>query len=470
MRPPGSVPRLSRRSKILIGIGVALIVLLLVGPRLIDTYISWEWFKSLGFGSVYSTVLWTRIITFLVVGLVVGGIIFAAIVLAYRMRPVFVPMAGEHDVLARYRALVMSRRKTFGLAVPVLVGLISGLVAQSDWQMIQLFLHAKPFDDSMNDPQFDKNIGFYAFELPFIKFVLTWLFVALIVSFFASLVTHYLFGGIRLAGRSGSLTRAARAQLAIIAGVFLLLKAVAYWFDRYSLLSSTDKYPMFTGAGYTDINAVLPSKMILLAIAVICAAVFFAAIVLRDLRIPALAVALMVFSSVIIGAVYPLIVEQFSVKPNAAQKEAEYIKRNITATRAAYGITDANVDYVKYAGVGTKSPQDVPADETTVENLRLLDPNILSPTFTQQMQLKNFYGFPKTLSIDRYMVDGELRDFIVAARGLNPQSLTGNQTDWINQHTVYTHGNGFVAAQANTIRTGGDEDGDARRLPRLPGE
>ncbi|WP_200172799.1 UPF0182 family protein [Tomitella cavernea] len=465
VRPPGSVPRLSRRSKILIGIGVALIVLLLVGPRLIDTYISWEWFKSLGFGSVYSTVLWTRIITFLVVGLVVGGIIFAAIVLAYRMRPVFVPMAGEHDVLARYRALVMSRRKTFGLAVPVLVGLISGLVAQSDWQMIQLFLHAKPFDDSMNDPQFDKNIGFYAFELPFIKFVLTWLFVALIVSFFASLVTHYLFGGIRLAGRSGSLTRAARAQLAIIAGVFLLLKAVAYWFDRYSLLSSTDKYPMFTGAGYTDINAVLPSKMILLAIAVICAAVFFAAIVLRDLRIPALAVALMVFSSVIIGAVYPLIVEQFSVKPNAAQKEAEYIKRNITATRAAYGITDANVDYVKYAGVGTKSPQDVPADETTVENLRLLDPNILSPTFTQQMQLKNFYGFPKTLSIDRYMVDGELRDFIVAARGLNPQSLTGNQTDWINQHTVYTHGNGFVAAQANTIRTGGDEDGDAGGYP-----
>src|SRR5699024_4711629 len=199
--------------------------------------------------------------------------------------------------------------------------------------------------------------------------------------------------------------------------------------------------------------------------AVICAAVFFASIVLRDLRIPALATALMVFSSVIIGAVYPLIVEQFSVKPNAAQKEAEYIKRNISATRDAYGITDTKVNYEKYAGVGSAGPQDVPADKTTVENLRLLDPNILSPTFTQQMQLKNFYGLPQTPNLDRYMVDGELRDFIVAARELNPQSLTGNQTDWINQHTVYTHGNGFVAAQANTVRTGGDGDGDAGGYP-----
>ncbi|MDN5757111.1 MAG: UPF0182 family protein [Tomitella sp.] len=456
VRPSGVVPSLSRRSKILIGIGLAVILLLLIGPRLVDTYISWQWFRSLDYGSVFSTVVWTRIATFFVVALVVGAIIFAAIVLAYRMRPVFVPMSGEHDVLGRYRALVMARRKTFALTLPIIVGVICGLVAQGDWQMIQLFLHSQPFPDSMNDPQFGKNISFYAFDLPFIKFVLTWLFVSLIVAFFASLITHYLFGGIRLAGRSGSLTRAARAQLAIIAGVFLLVKAVAYWYDRYSLLSSTDKFPLFTGAGYTDIHAVMPTKMILLAIAVICAAVFFASIVLRDLRIPALATALMVFSSIVIGAVYPLIVEQFSVKPNAAQKEAEYIERNISATRDAYGITDDTVETVPYKGVGTQSPSDVPADRTTIENLRLLDPNVLSPTFTQQVQLKNFYGFPKSLDIDRYNVDGKLKDFIVTARGLDPSKLTGNQTDWINAHTVYTHGNGFVAADANTVRSGGD--------------
>lgn len=464
VRPEGG-PRLSKKIKALIWVAVAIVVVLLVGPRLVDAYIDFAWFEAVDYSSVFTTELWTRVAMFFAVGIVVGAIIFAGILLAYRMRPVFVPMSGERDVLGRYRELVMARRKTFSLALPLLVGVISGGVAQGDWKMIQLFLNGHSFDESKNDPQFHKNIAFYAFDLPFIKFVLTWLFVSLIVTFFASLFTHYLFGGIRFSGRSGKLTRAARAQLAVIAGLFLLAKAVAYWYDRYSLLSSTDKYPVFTGAGYTDIHAVLPSKMILLSIAVICAAVFFASIVLRDLRIPALATALMVFSSVIIGAVYPLIIEQFSVKPNEAQKEAEYIKRNIHATRDAYGITKDQVETVDYKGVGTQSPVDVPADRTTIENLRLLDPNILTPTFTQQMQRKNFYGFTNPLRIDRYTVDGRLKDFIVATRGLDPSNLTGNQTNWINRRTVYTHGNGFVAAPSNTVRTGGNGDEESGGYP-----
>ena len=172
-----------------------------------------------------------------------------------------------------------------------------------------------------------------------------------------------------------------------------------------------------------SINAVLPAKLILLAIAVICAGAFFAAIFLRDLRIPALATALLVLSSILVGAVWPLVVEQFSVRPNAADKERSYIERNITATRDAYGITDDTVTYEDYPGVGTASPRDVPADQTTIANTRLLDPNVLSRTFTQQQQLKNFYGFPSTLDVDRYEIDGQLQDYIVAARELSPSCL-----------------------------------------------
>ena len=178
---------------------------------------------------------------------------------------------------------------------------------------------------------------------------------------------------------------------------------------------------------------------------------FFAAIFLRDLRIPAMATALLVLSSILVGAVWPLVVEQFSVRPNAADKERPYIERNIEATRQAYGITDDTVEYQDYPGVGTANPRDVPADVTTIANTRLLDPNVLSRTFTQQQQLKNFYGFPASLDIDRYDIDGQKQDYIVAARELSPRSLTGNQTDWINRHTVYTHGNGFVAAPANRV-------------------
>ncbi|GAA4479983.1 UPF0182 family protein [Rhodococcus olei] len=424
-------------------------VLLLIGPRLIDAYVSWLWFGEVGFRGVFTKVLLTRLVLFLVVGLVVGGAVFAGMLMAYRSRPVFVPAAGPNDPIARYRTTVMGRLKLFGIVVPVVIGALAGLVAQSSWVAVQMFLHGGDF--GIDDPQFHLDVGFYAFDLPFFRLVLNWLFVAVVIAFLANLVTHYVFGGLRLSGHEGALTGAARIQLCVLAGTFILLKAAAYWLDRYSLLSSGRKEPTFTGAGYTDINAVLPAKLILMAIAVICALAFFAAIFLRDMRIPALATALLVLSSVLIGAVYPMLVEQFSVKPNAAQKESPYIERNIQATRQAYGITDDQVEYVDYSGVAKKQPQDLPADVTTIANTRLLDPNILSPTFTAQKQLKNFYAFPPSLNVDRYNVNGQLRDFVVAARELSPSNLQGNQTDWINRHTVYTHGNGFVAAPANQV-------------------
>ncbi|WP_084436220.1 UPF0182 family protein, partial [Aldersonia kunmingensis] len=449
MRPPTGLPSLSRRSKVLLVAALVIAALLLIGPRLIDAYTNWLWFGEVGFRGVFVKVIVTRIILFLVVGILVGGLAWFGLLMAYRSRPIVVPNVAPNDPIARYRTTVMARLRLFGIGIPVFLGVICGLVAQSSWVTVQLFLNGGSF--GIDDPQFGLDVGFYAFDLPFYRMVLNWLFVAVLITFFANLITHYIFGGLRLTGREGSLTRAARVQLAVLAGTFVLLKAIAYWFDRYSLLSSSRKEPTFTGASYTDINAVLPAKLILLAIAVICALAFFAAIVMRDLRIPALGMALLVLSSILVGAVWPLVVEQFSVRPNAADKERPYIERNIEATRQAYGITDEKVEYLDYPGVGTKAPRDVPADVSTIANTRLLDPNVLSRTFTQQQQLKNFYGFPASLDIDRYPINGENQDFIVAARELSPKSLTGNQTDWINRHTVYTHGNGFVAAPANRV-------------------
>ncbi|MFJ9366052.1 UPF0182 family protein [Nocardia sp. NPDC101769] len=450
MRPPTGLPSLSRRSRILLVTALVLAALLLVGPRLTDAYTNWLWFGEVGFRNVYHTVLLTRILLFLVVALVVAVIIWLALLLAYRSRPVFVPMNGPGDPIARYRTTVMSRLRLFGIGIPVLIGVLSGLVAQSSWVTVQLFLHGSSF--GVKDPQFHLDVGFYAFDLPFYRMVLNWLFVSVVIAFFANLVAHYVFGGLRLSGREGTLSTSARVQLAILAGIFVLLKAVAYWLDRYALLSSTRKEPTFTGGSYTDINAVLPAKLILLSIAVICAIAFFAGVVLRDLRIPAMAAALLVLSSVLVGAVWPLLVEQFSVRPNAATKEQAYIERNIEATREAYGLTQDKVQYVDYKGEATKDPVTVPADQQTIKNIRLLDPNLLTQTFIQRnLQLQNFYGFPDPLDIDRYTINGEMGDYIVAARELQPQNLSGNQTDWINKHTVYTHGNGFVASPANKV-------------------
>jgi len=451
MRPTARMPKLTPRSRIMIGSALAVILLLLVGPRLIDGYVDWLWFGELGYRSVFVTTLLTRLVAFVVVGLVVGGIVFAALAMAFRVRPVFVPSNGANDPVARYRTAVLSRLRLVGFGIPAGIGLLAGIVAQSYWVRIQLFLRGDDF--GIADPQFGKDLGFYAFDLPFYRLVVGLLLVTLFLATVANLTTHYIFGGIRLSGRAGVLSRPARIQVVSLIGTLVLLKAAAYWLDRYELLSHTRAGKPFTGAGYTDINAVLPAKMILLAIALICAVAVFSAIVLRDLQIPAVGLVLLLLSSVVVGAGWPLIVEQFSVKPNAAQKESEYISRSIAATRQAYGLTEDVVTYRDYSGDARATAAQVGADVATTSNIRLLDPTIVSPAFTQFQQGKNFYFFPDQLTIDRYRdSDGQLRDYVVAARELNPDRLIDNQRDWINRHTVYTHGNGFIASPANTVR------------------
>ncbi|MGK8523929.1 UPF0182 family protein [Nocardia asteroides] len=441
--------RLHRSTRLLVIAATVFVVSLLIVPRLIRGYVSWLWFGEVGFRGVWLTALLTRLSLFLAVGLLIGGVLFAAMWLAYRYRPLFVPDPGQDDSLRPYREMVLRRPLRYGLGIAATFGLVCGLIGQSSWMKIQLFLHGGSF--GVSDPQFGHDVGFYVFDLPFYRLVVNWLFVAVVLAFFAGLATHYLLGGLRLSGKVRGPTHAARVQLAVLAGTFIALKAAAYWLDRYSLLSSGSKEPTFAGPGYTDINAVLPARLILFAIAIICAAAVFGAVVVRDLRIPAMAAALLLLSSILVGAVWPLAVEQFSVRPNAADMERVYIERNIAATRQAYGIGSDRVEYQAYSGVGTKSPSAIPADVTTIADVRLLDPNVLSRTFTQQQQLKNFYSFPPHLDLDRYRIGGRLRDYVVAARELTPSALSGNQRHWVNRHTVYTHGNGFVAAPANRV-------------------
>ncbi|MBW0011277.1 MAG: UPF0182 family protein, partial [Pseudonocardiales bacterium] len=293
-RPSVGVPTLSRRARILLTAGALALVTLIIGSRLIATYVDWLWFGEVGFRPVFSTVLVTRLVQFVIVGLVVGGLLALNIVLAFRTRPVFVPVAGPEDPVARYRSAIVGRLRLVGLGVPVLVGLVAGLSALGDWQTAQMFLHGATF--GVSDPQFHKDVSFYAFELPFYRMLLGWAFVAVVVSFVGALLTHYLFGGLRLAGRGGQLSGPARVQLGLLAGTFVLLKAFGYFLDRYELMFSR-RNPLFTGASYTDLNAVLPAKIILMCIAVICAVAFFVGAVLRNLQLPAIAIVLLLLSS-----------------------------------------------------------------------------------------------------------------------------------------------------------------------------
>ncbi|RTL67952.1 MAG: UPF0182 family protein [Pseudonocardiaceae bacterium] len=463
-RPPAAVPSIPRRPRILLIIAAIVVVLFLGGSRLIDFYVNWLWYGEVGFRSVFSTVLFTRTVQFVLGGLLIGGLVWLSMWLAYRFRPVFVPVSGPEDPIARYRTVIIQRLRLFAIAIPVVVGLIAGLAAQGDWQTVQMFLHGTSF--GITDPQFGKDVSFYAFDLPFYRLLLDWVMVGVAISFVAALITHYLFGGIRLAGRSGQISSAARAHLATLAGVFVLLKALAYFFDRYELLFS-DRNPNFNGATYTDLNAVMPAKLILLFISLICAIAFFVSIFRRNLQLPAIALVLLVLSSVLVGAAWPAILQQFVVGPNANEREAPSISRNIEATRQAFGLTDDKVTVEPYSGTSTATPAAVRSDTSTIPNIRLLDPAKLTKTFTQLQQRRNFYGFPDKLDIDRYTVNNETQDYVVAARELDSSGLVGNQTDWINRHLVYTHGNGFVAAPANKVNAALEDTGGRGGLPEF---
>ncbi|WP_428499423.1 UPF0182 family protein [Pseudonocardia sp.] len=464
IRPPAAVPSIPRRPRILLIIAAIVVVLFLGGSRLIDFYVNWLWYGEVGFRSVFSTVLFTRTVQFVLGGLLIGGLVWLSMWLAYRFRPVFVPVSGPEDPIARYRTVIIQRLRLFAIAIPVAVGLIAGLAAQTDWQTVQMFLHGTSF--GITDPQFGKDVSFYTFDLPFYRLLLDWVMVGVALSFVAALITHYLFGGIRLAGRSGQISSAARAHLASLAGVFVLLKALAYFFDRYELLFS-DRNPNFNGATYTDLNAVMPAKLILLFISLICAIAFFVSIFRRNLQLPAIALVLLVLSSVLVGAAWPAILQQFVVGPNANEREAPSISRNIEATRQAFGLTDDKVTVEAYSGTSTATPAAVRADTSTIPNIRLLDPAKLTKTFTQLQQRRNFYGFPDKLDIDRYTVNNERQDYVVAARELDSSGLVGNQTDWINRHLVYTHGNGFVAAPANKVNAALEDTGGRGGLPEF---
>ena len=465
MPPSAGVSALSRRTRVLLVIGGVGLVGLLAGSRLLDYYVNWLWFGEVGYRGVFNTIVLTRVLQFLLVTLAFAAMAGVTLAVAFRSRPVFVQVSGPEDPVARYRTLIIQRLRLFALGVPLLIGVIAGSAAQGDWQTVQMFINSSPF--GITDPVFNIDIGFYAFELPFYRWVLDLMFAAVALCFVLSLVTHYIFGGIRLTGRSGQVSVAARAQLAVLAGIFVLLKAVAYGLDRYYLLFSPSNGGVFSGASYTDLYAVLPAKLILLFISLICAAAFFAAVFRQSLQLPSIAIALLVLSSVLVGAAWPAVLEQFVVRPNANDRERIPILHNIEATQQAYGLTPDRVSYQDYSGRSDASASQVRSETVTLSNLRLLDPNRLAKTFTQLEQRKNFYGFPDRLDIDRYNVNGKLQDYVVAARELDSRALTGNQTDWINRHLVYTHGNGFVAAPANQVNSALEENGGQGGYPNF---
>jgi uncharacterized membrane protein (UPF0182 family) len=424
-------------------------------------YIDWLWFKSVDATTVWSTVLTTKIQLFVIVGLLTSATISLNIYLAYKRRPLYVPTSIEVSGLERLRAQIEPIRRWVFLGIILVLTYFAGTSGMVFWREWMLFKNSTDF--GVKDPQFGLDISFFAFRLPMWQAIIGWAISTLVLATLASAFVHYMYGGIRTAVQTDRTTVAARIQISVLLGLIVLLKAVAYWFDRYSLALKESK--LITGLTYTDVNATLPAKAILSAIAVVCALLFFANIVRRSWLLPAAGTALLVVSSVLIAGIYPGAIQQFQVKPSESSKEAPFIQRNIDATRAAYDLN--GVEMQDYNATLSTSAGQLAKDAATIANIRLMDPNVLSATFRQLQQIKPYYTFPESLDIDRYTVNGVSRDAVVAVRELN---IDGNPSrNWINDHLVYTHGFGFVAAYGNQVDADGKPNFLVGDLPPTKG-
>jgi uncharacterized membrane protein (UPF0182 family) len=450
-------PRRSRSRAWIIGIVIAVLAILLLSLRgLAGFYTDFLWFDSIGQGDTWRGLLSAHVAPALVFTVVFFLIMFVNLVISDRLAPRYRSTGPEDEFVARYQAVAGRHTLAIRSGVSLFFALIAGLGVSSQWKQWVLFTHAQSFHQT--DPQFHKDIGFYVFRLPFLKFMTEWLFAGLVIVLIVTAVEHYLNGGIRFQSPFQRVTPQVKAHLSVILAVMALVKTAQYYLARFELNFSTRG--VVEGASATDVKAQLPALNLLMIISVAAAGLFLWNIRRRGWVLPILAVGLWAFVSLAVGTIYPAFYQQFRVGPNEYQQEAKYIARNITATRDAFGLSKVKTQDFPYQQLDTADSSAatlVNDNLTTINNARLWDPNVIRTTYASLQNLVTYYQIGD-VDVDRYLVDGQTQQVLIAARGLNSADLPSQS--FVNRHIVYTHGYGVVASPSNSA----DADGNPQYL------
>jgi hypothetical protein len=426
-----------RRRALFITIAVLVVVLLLSARFLASFYVDYLWHDSLGRSDVFWGVLGAKLTMFALFG---GVFVLTAVinlVIADQLAPLEFS-ANTHPLVERFHEVFGRRMRTVRIAAATLFGLVFAVPATTQWQHWTMFRHSQTFGKA--DAQFGNDIGFYLFRLPFITFAVDWLFAALLIITLMVVGTHLLNGGIVVQPPRPKVRRATKAHLAVLLAVLALVKAADYWLQRYELTTADRGF--VRGALYSVVNAQLPATVLLALISVLAAGVFVSTLKTNSWRWPAVVCSLWVVIAVLGGAIYPAIVQRLVVAPNQRDKEAEFIERNITATRQALGIDDVTVQEIRIEPLTRSEVED---DLEPLRNARLLDPGQLLDRFKtdrgEQAGLRI-----NDLDVDRYEIDGERRQVVLAARELDVAGLANKS--WQGRHLISTHGCGLAFAPA----------------------
>ncbi|WP_194411251.1 UPF0182 family protein [Microbacterium cremeum] len=437
--PNTATPSRSRR---VIAITLAVIAALVVAFFVFASlYADWLWYEQLGFESVLLTQWVARVVMFVIGFLGMAVPVWLSIQLAYRLRPVYARLSSQLD---RYQEVVEPLRRLAMWGIPVFFGFFAGFAASAQWETTWLWLNGVATDTT--DPEFHLDTGFYLFAMPFWGALVGFVSAVLLVCLLVTALVSYLYGSVRIGQRELRISKSARIQLAVIAGLYLLVQGVSLWLDRYKTLVEPGAGGRITGPGYTEANAIIQGQTILAFAAVIVAILFFVTAVIGRWRYPLIATALLVVSAIVLGVGYPWVVNTFQVQPNQDVYEREYFQRNIDGTKAAYGID--GLEKTEFTATTTADAGQLRSDAATTTQIRIMDPAVIGPTIRQLEQYRPYYQFGNPLDVDRYEIDGAMQDTIVSVRELNVDQL-GAGASWVNETLVYTHGYGMVAAAGN---------------------
>ena len=453
-----SSPSLGRtRRRALIPTIIGLIVLGYLFATFAQVWTDKLWYFQLGYGTVFTTQLWTSVGLFCGFGLVMG--VAVAVTMVSSTREIRGSARTNSALLNRYRDL-LGRRLRLAIAVPsVFFGIMAGITGTTAKSLFLAYVNRTAF--GTNDPRFGLDISFFVFEYPWYRylnsFALGVLFLCLAIAF----VLNFAMGVLSSQSRPALGTRRAHAQISVLAGLTLLSFGVSAYLDRFGeeLQSST----LLDGLTYTGDHAQITAHTVVAVICLLTAVTFFVYARRPGWRVPVTAAILMVVSSLIVGVAYPSAVQSFSVKPDEPDKERPYIQNHITATRNAYGV--ANTQIYDYSATTSADAGQLSADAATLPGIRLIDPSMVRDTFEQLQQVRGYYSFAPVLDVDRYKINGTMTDVVIAAREMDQAGLQNKQ--WNNLHTVYTHGYGLVAAYGNRRQAGGEPQWLAADIPTV---
>ncbi|MBN2847181.1 MAG: UPF0182 family protein [Coriobacteriia bacterium] len=425
-----------------------LLLLLIASGAIAEFYTDVLWYDDLGQGVVFWRTLGWRWAVGAVFGLVFFALVYVNLRIARSMRPT-VTVRAVGDTPYQIEMALERARATIGrLAGVALVGVsaaaafVSGATIAENWDVFALALSGGAF--GIADPQFGRDIGFYFFTLPALRAVQGWLTGSLIFTLLAAAVVHVVNGSIRPWDRWRGFDPHVKAHLSVIGGLIVVVQAFGYWLSIFELNFSPRG--QVVGASFTDINAQVPAYTILIVIAVLSGLALLVNIRFRGWRLPSIALGVWVGAAILVGGVYPALVQQFRVAPNEVEAESPYIERNIAATRDAFGLQDIEVR--GFAAEENLTADDLPGNARTIDNVRLWDPSIVVQTYRQLQGIRPYYDF-NDVDVDRYTVDGTQRQVLVSVREMNVGRLADQAQTWVNQHLVYTHGYGLVVSPVN---------------------